>query len=235
MPGMESLDVLVVGAGIAAVTAFVLRQKGRPETLVLERKPVVEDSGPDCRPGRDIQNAGTIGRWGISPSARRLDQHRANTAWVDRIRSCASILREHAVIRAKPSESGWLVSPPSETSSHGTWSLRRARTIALRPARRKDEVQRSRVAFLRARAPRGACRQVGRGGGRGASAYDLLDLCFNTEPDGISWVSRSLKWMNADPQAQTPGRRHPRPGKGLQMLDTPVDQISQAINQDLRS
>ncbi len=69
--------------------------------------------------------------------------------------------------------------------------------------------------------------------GGGASAYDLLDLCFNHGASSVAWVYRSCRWMR-------PTRRLKYYGTDMrflarsQLFGQSVDRLNRQINEDLR-
>jgi hypothetical protein len=69
--------------------------------------------------------------------------------------------------------------------------------------------------------------------GGGASAYDLLDLCFEHGAASVSWVYRSTKWMRPTRQRKYDGI-DVRLLSRFQMLGLPVSVINMLSNRDLR-
>ena len=69
--------------------------------------------------------------------------------------------------------------------------------------------------------------------GGGASAYDLLDLCFEHGAHRVRWVYRSLKWMRPTrrpKQTAVEGRRLAR----QQMLGISLEATNSLLNRDLQ-
>lgn len=104
-----------------------------------------------------------------------------------------------------------------------------------RPVIPQVERQHSAVAEFHSSALRDPCGLTGTDVvvvGGGASAFDMLDLCFQYKARSVAWVYRSLKWM-------VPTRKPKYLAgdlRGLsrqQMLGVSVDQMNVDINQDL--
>ena len=70
--------------------------------------------------------------------------------------------------------------------------------------------------------------------GGGASAYDLLDLCFEWHARSVTWVYRSLKWMRPTLRPKYFGTDMRALAKA-QMLGTPLTKMNRQINLDLRA
>ncbi len=70
--------------------------------------------------------------------------------------------------------------------------------------------------------------------GGGASAYDLLDLCFEHGASNILWAYRSLRWMSPTrrPKHSADG---PRELARQQMSGVSVSQLNQHMNSSLRA
>ena len=70
--------------------------------------------------------------------------------------------------------------------------------------------------------------------GGGASAYDLLDPCFEWHARSVTWVYRSLKWMRPTLRPKYFGTDMRALAKA-QMLGTPLTKMNRQINLDLRA
>src|SRR5690606_38883306 len=69
--------------------------------------------------------------------------------------------------------------------------------------------------------------------GGGASAYDLLDLCFAHHARRVVWIYRSTKWIRPTRRAKYFGSDMRLLAK-LQMLGLSVNRLNQRVNQELR-
>ncbi|MEO5766247.1 MAG: NAD(P)-binding domain-containing protein [Casimicrobiaceae bacterium] len=70
--------------------------------------------------------------------------------------------------------------------------------------------------------------------GGGASAYDLLDLCFAYGADSIAWIYRSTKWMRPTRNLKYFGTDIRLLAK-YQMLGLPATVVNWRVNRDLRA
>ncbi|MCP3712929.1 NAD(P)-binding domain-containing protein [Paraburkholderia sp. CNPSo 3274] len=70
--------------------------------------------------------------------------------------------------------------------------------------------------------------------GGGASAYDLLDLCFAYQASSIAWIYRSTKWMRPTRQVKYLGTDVRLLAK-YQMLGLSTSAMNRRINEDLRA
>ena len=70
--------------------------------------------------------------------------------------------------------------------------------------------------------------------GGGASAYDLLDLCFAHGARSVAWIYRSTKWMRPTRQVKYLGIDMRLLAK-YQMLGLSTSAVNRRINEDLRA
>jgi len=237
MQGVERLDVVIIGAGIGGITALYYAKRAGLSALVLEKQDVVGGLWARLPAWQDIQNNRYDWALGNLPiegedSASVAENIRA---WVDEFDLAPSILLDTPVIRATPVEGGWCVSTPGR--DYLARYLVSATGVHNRPVVPAIERHEPLVSEFHSSALGDPAVLAGRDVvvvGGGASAYDLLDLCFEHAARRVTWVYRSLKWM-------TPTRKPKHLAadiRGLakmQMLDTPVEQMSRAVNQDLRA
>lgn len=235
MDPARPFDVLVVGAGIGGVAFLHYARRAGLDAIAFERAPVVGGLWARLPAWQDIQNNRTD--WALGDVACAGEDAASIVAnigeWVERFGLSDQILLDTPVARATHRPDGWHVSTP-----RGTFvgrSLVAATGAHNRPVvpsvRRADvrlrEFHSSELADARELAGR---RVVVVGGG--ASAYDLLDLCFAHGAGHVAWVHRSTRWM-----VPTLKPKHLaadlRALARLQVLDTPPEQVSRMIREDL--
>ncbi|MDM0021027.1 flavin-containing monooxygenase [Variovorax saccharolyticus] len=196
-PG-EVLDLLIIGAGIGGVMALYYARKAGLSALVLERQDVVGGLWATLPAWQDIQFGRCDWTLGDLPIAGE-DQAsiRDNIqAWVDRFGLAGSIRLGTEVRRATRSGELWIV----ETAA-GTFRARHLisatgahnRPFVPEPARESVELRELHSSQLRDAADLAGRDVVVVGGG--ASAYDLLDLCFEYQARRVIWVYRNARWM----------------------------------------
>jgi len=237
VPREDTLDVMIIGAGIGGITSLYYARRAGLKALVLEKQKVAGGLWAQLPAWQDIQNNRydwTLGNLPIQ--GEDSNSVAANIrAWVDEFDLAPSILLDTPVIRATPIEGGWRVSTPER--DYLSRYLVCATGAHNRPFIPTIERHHPLVREFHSCALEDPAVLAGRDVvvvGGGASAYDLLDLCFEHAARRVVWVYRSLKWM-------TPTRKPKHLAadiRGLakmQMLDTPVEQMSSAVNQDLRA
>lgn len=236
MPGDQRLDTVVIGAGIGGITTLYHARRAGLSALALERQSTVGGLWPRLPAWQDIQNNRydwTLGDLPID-GEDSASVSRNIRAWVDAFDLAPSIALETPVTRAEPDDGGWRVSTPErDYLCRFLVSATGAHNLPFIPAidRHEPLVRELHSSALGSPSSLTGCDVVVVGGG--ASAYDLLDLCFEHQARRVVWVYRSLKWM-------TPTRKPKHAAadiRGLarmQMLDMPVEQVSRAANLDLR-
>jgi len=231
------LDLIIVGGGIGGVICLKYAQDAGLKTLLLERREGVGGIWRDLPSWQDIQfrkEEWTLGDLPLS-SEDQPAILRNIEAWVERFELAPHIRLNAPVTRAWPSEDGWWVSTDSDTYQ-SRWLIA-ATGGHNRPVVPKVERSDSSIAEYHSSALRDA--EVLRGKrvtvvGGGASAYDLLDLCFGHGARHIAWVYRSTKWMR-------PTRRLKYYGTDVrllakyQMLGLPATVVNWLANRDLRA
>jgi hypothetical protein len=231
------LDVLVIGAGIGGVLALYYARRAGLDSLLLERQGVVGGLWAQLPPWQDIQFNRCDWTLGDVPIAGE-DQAsiRDNIqAWVDRFGLADAMRLNTPVTRAVRIGDLWHVETPKAT-------YQARHLIAATGAHNRPLVpdpQRTNVGLreLHSSALRDATELTGRDVvvvGGGASAYDLLDLCFEHAARTVSWVSRQTRWMmpTNKPKAQSGG---PRALAKAQMSGVTTEQISRALHGDMAS
>ena len=233
----EQLDLILIGGGIGGVLCLKYAAAAGLNAVLLERKSGVGGIWRDLPAWQDIQFRREDWTLGDVPIAGE-DQASilANIeAWVDRFGLAPSIRLDSEVTAARPVRDGWEVDVGDQTlrsrfliAATGGHN----RPVIPQPERVRPEVGEYHSSALRDPAELAGRRVVVVGGG--ASAYDLLDLCFLQKARQVLWVYRSLKWMR-------PTRRPKYFGTDLrflarqQMLGVSVERLNRAIDADLRA
>jgi cation diffusion facilitator CzcD-associated flavoprotein CzcO len=231
------LDLIIVGGGIGGVICLKYARDAGLNALLLERGNRVGGLWRDLPSWQDIQfrkEDWTLGNLPLS------GEHQPSIlgnieAWVERFELAPYIRLNASVTSARQGDNGWRVA--TDTGSHEAKWLIAATGGHNRP--RIPQVERidSTVTEYHSSALRDP--ELLRGKrvtvvGGGASAYDLLDLCFAHGAAGVNWIYRSTKWM-----------RPTRKGKHLgidmrilaryQMLCLPPSLVYRLTNKDLRA
>lgn len=237
MQDTQRLDVIVIGAGIAGVTALHYARRAGLSALALEKQHVVGGLWARLPAWQDIQNNRHDWALGNLPIDGEDSASVAKNirAWVDEFDLAPSILLDTPVIRATPIDDGWRVSTPRrDYLARHLVSATGAHNLPFIP---QIDRHRSRVSEFHSSALDDPAVLAGRDVvvvGGGASAYDLLDLCLEHAARRVTWVYRSLKWMMPTRKVKHLAADIRGMAK-MQMADTPVALMSRAVNQDLRA
>ena len=230
------LDLVIVGGGIGGVICLKYARDAGLRTILLERRERIGGLWRDVPSWQDIQFRKED--WALGDlSLAGEDQPnilRNIEAWVERFDLSPDIVLNAEVKRAQPQESGWRIQ--TNTGTYQTKWVIAATGGHNRPfipevdrndslitefhssaLREPDQVKGKRVTVV----------------GGGASAYDLLDLCFEHEASSVSWIYRSTKWMRPTRQRKYVGTDMRLLSK-FQMLGLPVGVINKLSNRDLR-
>jgi cation diffusion facilitator CzcD-associated flavoprotein CzcO len=231
----DEYDLLIVGGGIGGVIGVHYAKKAGLKVLLLEKQGVVGGLWAQLPAWQDIQinqNDWTLGDLPITGT----DQASIATniqAWVDKFDLAPLMRLNTPVTNAQATASGWKVTTPEGV--YFSRFLLAATGVHNRPVIPQVQRQHSAVEEFHSSALHDPGRLTGKDVvvvGGGASAYDLLDLCFQYKTRSVIWVYRSLKWM-------VPTRKPKHLAgdlRGLsrqQMLGVLVDQMNIEINQDL--
>jgi hypothetical protein len=236
MTSNTDLDLLIVGGGIGGVICLKYAKDAGLKVLLLEKRERVGGIWRDVPQWQDIQFRKEDWALGDLPAAGEDQAHILENveAWVNRFDLAPHIVLNADVKNAQPTDNGWRVRTDRQTYE-SKWLIaatgghnspvipeidRDGSTVteyhssALRdPEQLKDK----RVTVV----------------GGGASAYDLLDLCFEHGAASVSWVYRSTKWMRPTRQRKYDGI-DVRLLSRFQMLGLPVSVINILSNKDLR-
>jgi cation diffusion facilitator CzcD-associated flavoprotein CzcO len=236
MQANESLDLIIIGGGIGGVISLYYAKKAGLKVLLLEKQGVVGGLWSQLPAWQDIQNNPidwTLGDIPISGSDQPSIASNIQ-AWVDRFGLSSLMQLQTPVSKARETENGWSVTTPrkvyfskflvSATGAHN-------RAFIPRIERSNPSIREYHSSTLRDPAELTGKDVVVVGGG--ASAYDLLELCFEHKARRVVWVYRTLKWM-------VPTRKPKQLAgdiRGLakqQMLGVSVEQMNLEVNLDLQ-
>jgi len=229
-------DLVIVGGGIGGVICLKYARDAGLKAVLLERADRVGGLWRDLPSWQDIQFRKEDWTLGDLPLADEKQPAilRNVEAWVERFGLAPHIVLGANVTRAQPAEGGWRVTTPA-AEYRSRW-LVAATGAHNRPVVPPVERTNSSIAEYHSSALpdpellRG--KRVTVVGG-GASAYDLLDLCFAHEAGSVVWVYRSAKWMRPTRQAKHFGLDVHLLTK-FQVLGLSDGAINRRINEDLR-
>lgn len=233
----ELLDVAIVGGGLGGVIALAYARRAGLKAIVLERQAGVGGLWRDLPPWQDIQISAADWTLGDLPLHGATQPHiLANIeAWVERFGLSDGIRLNTPVRLAREVASGWELSTPNgvvrarhlvaATGAHNT-------PLIPEVSRAGHAVREFHSSALRDPSMLNSRDVLVVGGG--ASAFDLLELCFQHGARRVIWAYRGLRWF-------TPTRK-PKHVAGsvrgfarLQASGMSVDEQSAAISSDLRS
>ena len=233
----KRFDVAIVGGGLAGVVALAYARRAGLDALVLERQGRVGGLWRDLPAWQDIQISAADWTLGDLPLQGATQPHiLANIeAWVERFGLADGIRLNAPVQLAREDESGWELSTPSGAvhARHLVAATGAHNTPLIPQLSRAD----STVREFHSSALRDPSVLTGRDVlvvGGGASAFDLLELCFQQGARRVIWAFRGTRWFMPT--------RKPKHIAGsvrgfarLQASGMAVEQQSAAIGADLRS
>ena len=234
-PTNEEYDLLIVGGGIGGVIGLHYAKTAGLKVLLIEKQGVVGGLWAQLPAWQDIQvnqNDWTLGDLPIA-GTDQASILRNIQAWVDKFALAPLMRLNTPVTKARATISGWKVSTPDGV--YRSRFLLAATGVHNQPFIPDIDRRNSAVQEIHSSALRDPSALTGKDVvvvGGGASAYDLLDLCFDYKARRVVWVYRSLKWM-------VPTRKPKYLAgdlRGLsrqQMLGVSVDQMNVDINHDL--
>ena len=236
MTASSDLDLLIVGGGIGGVICLKYAKDAGLNALLVERRERIGGLWRDLPSWQDIQfrkEDWTLGDLPLSEE-KQPGILRNIEAWVERFELAPHIVLGAAVTSAQPYEGGWRVTAGAAvyqsrwliaaTGGHNRPVVPQVeRTDSLiaeyhsSELRNPEELRGKRVTVV----------------GGGASAYDLLDLCFAYQASSVAWIYRSTKWMRPTRQVKYFGIDMRLLAK-FQMLGLSTDAVNRRMNEDLR-
>ncbi len=236
MTSNTDLDLLIIGGGIGGVICLKYAKDAGLKALLLEKRERIGGLWRDVPPWQDIQFRKEDWALGDLPLA---GEDQANIlqnieAWVDRFDLSPHIVVNADVKHAQPQENGWRVRTDTETyESRWLIAATGGHNSPFIPEIDRDNSSVTEFHSSALREPRQLEGKRVTVVGGGASAYDLLDLCFEHGAASVSWVYRSTKWMRPTRQRKYVGTDM-RLLSRFQMLGLPVSIINKLTNRDLR-
>ncbi|MGD2139884.1 MAG: NAD(P)-binding domain-containing protein [Burkholderiales bacterium] len=235
MASNTDLDLLIVGGGIGGVICLKYAKDAGLKALLLEKRERVGGLWRDVPQWQDIQFRKEDWSLGGLPAA---GEDQANIlknieAWVDHFDLSSDIVLNADVKLAQPQGNGWRVRTDTATYE-SKWLIAATgghnSPVIPRVDRNDSLVTEYHSSALREPGQLAGKRVTVVGGG--ASAYDLLDLCFEHGAASVAWVYRSTKWMRPTRQRKYDGI-DVRLLSRYQMLGLPVGIINRLANKDL--
>lgn len=237
MAQQDGWDLIIIGGGLGGVICLKYALDAGLRALLLEREAGVGGLWRSLPSWQDIQFRKEEWTLGDLPIAGE-DQGsilRNIEGWVERFGLEPHLRLSTPVRAAVPCDGGWRVETAQDTfqarflvAATGGFNRPRIPTVG-RAGAGPQEFHSSTL-----RDPsRLAGKEVVVVGG-GASAYDLLDLCFEHGAAGVHWVYRSLKWMTPSLESKHAGAGMRKLAKA-QMLRLPVRLLNLYFNRKLRA
>ena len=235
--GDSDFDVAIVGGGLAGVVALFYARRAGLKAIVLEKQDRPGGLWRDLPAWQDIQISAadwTLGDLPLDGTAQ--PQILANIeAWVARFSLADGIRLNAPVQRARAKGSEWeLETPQGVVRARHLIAATGAHNLPLVPDIERVD---STVREFHSSALRDPALLTGRDVivvGGGASAFDLLELCFQHGARRVVWSYRGLRWFYPT--------KHPKHVAGsvrgfarLQASGLTAAQQSGSINTDLRS
>lgn len=192
------LDLLIIGGGIGGIICLKYAQDAGLNALLLEGRESVGGLWRDLPSWQDIQIRKEDWTLGDIPL---LGEDQANIlrnieSWVERFGLAPQIRLNELVTQAKVSKSGWHVSTGlGEYESKWLIAATGGHNIPIIPL-----IKRLNSSIIEYHSSALEDPEVLRDKritvvGGGASAYDLLELCFEYGASSVAWLYRSTKWM----------------------------------------
>jgi hypothetical protein len=197
-PSNSPFDVAIVGGGLAGVVALAYARRAGLDAILLESQGRVGGLWRDLPPWQDIQISPVDWTLGDLPLEGATQPHiLANIeAWVTRFSLADGIQMNAPVRRARMSDATWeLVTPQGAVRARHLVAATGAHNKAVIPqVFRADSSVREFHSSTLVDPGLLTNRDVLVVGG-GASAFDLLDLCFQHCARHVIWVYRGLRWF----------------------------------------
>ncbi|CAG9273752.1 NAD(P)-binding domain-containing protein [Paraburkholderia unamae] len=233
----SDLDLVIVGGGIGGVICLKYAKDAGLKTLVLERRERVGGLWRDLPSWQDIQfrkEDWTLGDVPLSEE-RQPGILRNIEAWVERFDLAPQIVLNAPVTSAQFSAVRWQVTTEgARYQSRWLIAATGGHNRPVVPQVKHDDSSIAEYHSFELRNPQALRGKRVTVVGGGASAYDLLDLCFTYEASSIAWIYRSTKWMRPTRQVKYLGIDVRLLAK-YQMLGLSTHAMNRRINEDLRA
>ncbi len=230
-------DLIIVGGGIGGIISLKYAKDAGLDAILLERSDAVGGLWRDLPAWQDIQFRKEDWTLGNLPIAGEDQSSILSNIreWVERFGLAPSIRLSAQVSSARPSDGGWQVSAGEHTGR--SKFLIAATGGHNRPVVPQIERVQPTLIEYHSSALREPAELTGKDVvvvGGGASAYDLLDLCFKWQARNVTWVYRSLKWMRPTRLPKYFGTDI-RALARMQMLGISLATLNKRINRDLQA
>lgn len=197
-PSNNTFDVAIIGGGLAGVVALAYARKAGLNAIVLERQDRIGGIWRDLPAWQDIQISPMDWTLGNLPINGAMQPHiLANIeAWVSRFNLADGIRLDAPVQRARVNGANWeLVTPQGVVLARHLIAATGAHNTPVIPqiSRMDSSVREFHSSALRDPEVLSGRDVLVVGGG--ASAFDLLELCFQHDARCIFWVYRGLRWF----------------------------------------
>ncbi|MGL6111697.1 MAG: NAD(P)-binding domain-containing protein, partial [Rubrivivax sp.] len=198
MPADRTLDLAIVGAGIAGVIHLHYARQAGLDAVALEARPAIGGLWRELPAWQDIQISTADWAVGELPLAGPLaPQILANIqAWVERFALADGIRTNSPVRRARHVGDAWeLDTPQGVVRARHLVAASGGHNTPLIPAVQRGD---SRISEWHASALHTPLALAGRDVmvvGGGASAFDLIDQCLEHGARRVMWVYRSVRWF----------------------------------------
>ncbi len=232
----DPLDLIIIGGGLGGVISLHYARQAGLKALLLEKQPVVGGLWAQLPAWQDIQINTCDWTLGDLPISNEYQSGIvANIrAWVDKFKLAPDMQLNTPVTRAAETASGWQVDTP--TGSYHSRYLVCATGGHNRPVIPPTLREQATVRELHSSALQDPAELAGRDVlvvGGGASAFDLLDMCFEQGARRAVWLHRSIKWMVPTRKPKNVAGDVRWLGK-QQMEGMTLERINAGVNQDLR-
>lgn len=237
MDTKEGLDLIIVGGGIGGVICLKYAKDAGLNALLLERAERIGGLWRDLPSWQDIQFRKEDWTLGTLPLAGEDQPNILGNieAWAERFELSPYIRLNAPVTSARPCENGWHITTDAATHE-AKWLIAATgghnRPVVPQVERIDSSILEYHSSALRDPEELRDKRVTVVGGG--ASAYDLLDLCFAHGARSVAWIYRSTKWMRPTRQSKHLGTDM-RVLARYQMLCLPASMLHRLSNKDLRA
>jgi cation diffusion facilitator CzcD-associated flavoprotein CzcO len=231
----ERHDLIIIGGGIGGIICLKYAKDAGLDAVLLEKGDAIGGLWRDLPAWQDLQIRKEDWTLGDLPIAGE-DQVSvlANIrVWVERFDLAPSIRLGTRVSSARPVDGGWEIRGP-EYAGNSRYLIA-ATGGHNRPVIPEIDRDLQTLTEYHSSALRDPSELTGKDVvvvGGGASAFDLLDLCFEWEARSVTWLYRSLKWMIPSLKA----KHHATSLRALarmQMLGASVATLNKRANLDL--
>lgn len=199
--GGQPLDVAIVGGGLAGVVALAYARAAGLSAIVLERAGRVGGLWRDLPAWQDIQISAADWALGALPLHGVTQPHILTNieAWVDHFALADGIRLNAPVQSAVEVDAGWALTTPQGVvhARHLVAATGAHNTPVIPPVARASNAPHN-VREFHSSALRDPSVLAGQDVlvvGGGASAFDLLELCFQQGAKRVVWAYRGTKWF----------------------------------------